>query len=118
MKILSNIIGTVLLASACSGCITRTVALGAAGKVLDSHTRAPLQGCSVSVTGLSGQGRVVRTGADGAFDITSRRRLFPVFLMGDFWPSRYLLVNRVGYETATLDLSMQQSDLEVLLSPV
>jgi hypothetical protein len=118
MKSVAIISEMLFLGLACTGCVTKTVAFGASGVVLDSQTSTPLADCSVSVTGLHGRGRIVRTRSDGAFAIAPVKRTYSVFLMGDTWPSRHLEVNRDGYQTATLDLSTRRSPLQVMLIPV
>ena len=111
----------VMLGFLCSGCYLQkhAASMGASGVVLDSQTRLPIHGASVSVPDYYGKARPVTTGEDGLFSVPGRMRRDWVFIMADFGPpSSTLIVKRDGYMPTNIALAMLQTNfVEVVLSP-
>ena len=119
------VFGLLILGFLCSGCFLQkhTDSMGASGIVLDSQTRSPIRGASVSIPGHSGKSQVFTTGEDGLFSIQPVLRRDLVIIMADFGPpTSTLLVKREGYMPTNISLvtfAMLQTNFhEVLLSPI
>ena len=112
----------VMLGFLCSGCYLQkhAASMAASGIVLDSQTRSPIRGASVSIPDHYGKARPVTTGEDGFFSFPGKMRRDWVFIMADFGPpSSTLVVKRDGYMPTNIALAMLRTNfVEVLLSPV
>jgi hypothetical protein len=108
------------LALLATGCYLQkhAASMGASGIVLDSQTRSPIQGASVSVPDYAGKARPITTGKDGLFSIQPRDCRDLVLIMGDFGPPGHtLFVKREGYMPTNIELATYQTNFVVLLIP-
>src|ERR1051326_46864 len=129
-------IGSMVMAGLlCSGCFPMrfTTSPGAAGKIVDAQTRAPLSGAEVVVSNstypppsaeeafINRRSPIVLSDNDGQFSIPAERGWDLFFLPIDaFPPFGLLVVKRDGYEAALVPMWSRSVDPvgEVLMKPI